>query len=83
MLAKPEFNLPISEETKLTGWVQKKRKEKGEKTQGFVSGPQGPTQLLPLSEGHPRPPLAEKAAVSSCGPLPLNHPGTPVQVTGR
>lgn len=69
MLVKPEFNLPVSEETKLTGWVSKK--EKGEKAQGFVSGPQGPTQLLPLSEGHPRPPLAEKATVSSCGPQTL------------
>ena len=68
MLAKPEIDLPISEETKLTGWV---RKEKGEKTQGFVSGPQGPTQLLPLSEGPPRPPLAEKAAESSYGPQTL------------
>ena len=42
MLAKPEFNLPISEETKLTGWVQKKEKKKEKKPRALLAALRGP-----------------------------------------
>lgn len=78
MFPKPESNLPISEETKQTCWVQNRGRERKEEKPRALLAAHGPTQMLPVSKAtlglHLKRLLCQVVAPKLAASNPPRHP---------